>query len=432
MSTTTDHSTTGVRASSAVVNLDGMLVVVFILFNFYFIIWNYDLAFSLSTGLDSFAPVFLTHWTRILWIAFPVEFIIGLGLVGHLWRTRTRDLARLSEREEMRCVVVEVQWLLLYGFAFYCGASFFTEKDVVWRASTSGATFFTPSHIIQLAISYPIYVLFALGSFFYAKTRLPYFAKGFSLAFLVATIGPFMMIPSASASDWGHRFWYIEEALVAPFQWCSVFFAWMVLGIFGIVLQLLLNIQRLVGSDAEELLELLAKGQSSHCAPGRADSGELANQGSVRHFEEFIEMDAATFIGLLASITEIIGFLQQNREAIVVRNIVSTFNRRAATAGTLEQKLHARSEDIEAVASIAVNIADTSGEFLERIRNRCLKPYREKISSDANETDLDEFRQVTKKCICANIRMARDDNGGRFPSDEFRDLWEKFGCTNMN
>ncbi len=60
-------------------------------------------------------------------------------------------------------------------------------------------------------MSYPIYSIMGVGSFFYAKTCLPYFSKGYSLAFLILTIGPFMII----------RMWDLTSGVTRSGSWKS-------------------------------------------------------------------------------------------------------------------------------------------------------------------------------------------------------------------
>ena len=67
-------------------------------------------------------------------------------------------------------------------------------------------------------------------------------------------IGPFMIIPNVGLNEWGHTFWFMEELFVAPLHWGFVFFGWMALGVFGVVLQLLINVQRLIGKEGVALL----------------------------------------------------------------------------------------------------------------------------------------------------------------------------------
>ena len=46
-------------------------------------------------------------------------------------------------------------------------------------------------------------------------------------------------IRSVSFNEWGHTFWSMEEGFASPVHWGFVFFAWMTLGSFGVVLQIL-------------------------------------------------------------------------------------------------------------------------------------------------------------------------------------------------
>jgi methane/ammonia monooxygenase subunit C len=249
MSVTTETRVGAAAEVGAIVDLKGMWIGVAALNVFYLIVRIYEQIYGWRAGLDSFAPEFQTYWLSILWTEIPLELVSGLALAGYLWKTRTRDFAGLSAREHLRRYVVLLQWLTVYGVAIYWGASFFTEQDGTWHMTVIRDTDFTPSHIIEFYMSYPIYSIMAVGSFFYAKTRLPYFAKGYSLAFLVVAIGPFMIIPNVGLNEWGHTFWFMEELFVAPLHWGFVFFGWMALGVFGVVLQILLNVREIIGRD---------------------------------------------------------------------------------------------------------------------------------------------------------------------------------------
>jgi methane/ammonia monooxygenase subunit C len=236
-------------ADVVIVDLKPMWIAAAGLVTFYLFIRIYEQIYGWRAGLDSFAPEFQTYWLTMLWTEIPLELITGLGLAGYLWKTRTRDMAALSTREELRRWVCLAQWLVVYGIAIYFGASFFTEQDGTWHMTVIRDTDFTPSHIIEFYLSYPIYSIVGVGSFFYAKTRLPYFSKGYSLAFLILTIGPFMIIPNVGLNEWGHTFWFMEELFVAPLHWGFVFFGWMALAVFGVTAQILLNMKRLLGED---------------------------------------------------------------------------------------------------------------------------------------------------------------------------------------
>ena len=254
MSSTTDTAARAAAGTDAVVDLRGMWIGLVLLNTFYLIVRIYEQVFGWRAGLDSFAPEFQTYWMSILWTEIPLELVSGLALAGYLWKTRDRNIDAVTPREETRRIVVLVQWLVVYAAAIYWGASFFTEQDGTWHMTVIRDTDFTPSHIIEFYMSYPIYSVIAVGAFFYARTRIPYFAHGYSLAFLIVAIGPFMIIPNVGLNEWGHTFWFMEELFVAPLHWGFVFFGWMALGVFGVVLQILGRIHALVGKEGVALL----------------------------------------------------------------------------------------------------------------------------------------------------------------------------------
>ena len=254
MSSTTSAAAGAAAEVESVVDLRGMWIGLALLNTFYLIVRIYEQIYGWRAGLDSFAPEFQTYWMSILWTEIPLELVSGLGLAGYLWKTRDRNVDAVSPREEMRRLVVLVQWLVVYGIAIYWGASFFTEQDGTWHMTVIRDTDFTPSHIIEFYMSYPIYSILAVGCFFHAKTRIPYFSKGYSLAYLIVSIGPFMIIPNVGLNEWGHTFWFMEELFVAPLHWGFVFFGWMALGVFGVVLQILGRVHALVGKEGSALL----------------------------------------------------------------------------------------------------------------------------------------------------------------------------------
>ena len=182
------------------------------------------------------------------------EVARGNGTGGMRLRTRDRDLASLSAAAETRRLVYLVQWLLVFSLALFWGLSFFSEQTAVWHMTAVRDTDFTPSNIITFYIAYPLFAIIGLGAFFYAKTRLPTFAKGYSLAFVVLVVGVFMTIPNVGFNEWGHTFWAMDEGFAGPLHWGFVFFGWMSLATFGVVLLILGRLRELLGGDALEQL----------------------------------------------------------------------------------------------------------------------------------------------------------------------------------
>jgi methane/ammonia monooxygenase subunit C len=214
---------------------------------FYVGVRIYEQVFGFYAGLDSFAPEFTTYWMTILYIEEPVELISFLALVGWMWKTRDRDIASVQPREELRRMFYLMSWILVYGVAIYWGASYFTEQDGTWHMTVIRDTDFTPSHIIEFYMSYPMYIVIGVGGFMYARTRLPTFAlKGWSVAYVLLFVGPFMIFPNVGLNEWGHTFWFMEELFVAPLHWMFVFFGWFSLAVFGVSLQIIGRIGELI------------------------------------------------------------------------------------------------------------------------------------------------------------------------------------------
>ncbi len=212
----------------------------------------YEGVYGWSAGLDAFAPEFETYWMNFLYTEILVEVLVAAALWGYLWRTRPKDLSKLTPREELRNGFTLIVWLCCYAWAVYWGASYFTEQDGTWHQTIVRDTDFTPSHIVEFYGAYPVYIIIGFASYIYAHTRLPYFdysKRGLSLAFTLFVIGPFMIVPNVGLNEWGHTFWFMEELFVAPLHYGFVFFGWFTLGVLGVLLQSLACFANLIGKE---------------------------------------------------------------------------------------------------------------------------------------------------------------------------------------
>lgn len=230
----------------------GMWAAAAAFFIFYGIVRWYEGWAAWEYGLDSFAPEFQTYWMNLLYAELVIIAAATGGLLTYLWKTRDRNMDAVAPREELRRYCTLYMWWVIYGIGLYWGASFFTEQDGAWHQTVIRDTDFTPSHIIEFYMSYPIYVMVGLGSFAYAKTRIPYFAKGWSVSYLMLVIGPFMIFPNVGLNEWGHTFWFMEELFVAPLHWGFVFFAWFILAMFGVFLQVQSRMRELIGRELQQ------------------------------------------------------------------------------------------------------------------------------------------------------------------------------------
>ncbi|HEY8124210.1 MAG TPA: bacterial ammonia monooxygenase, subunit AmoC [Methylocystis sp.] len=241
MNQTTEKAVSAAQAgeTDTIVNYKPAYITMGVMLVFYVGIRIYEQYFGWKAGLDSFAPEFQTYWMNLMWTELPLEFVSFCAIGGYLWKTRDRNIDAVAPREEMRRILTLIGWLAVYAFSVYWGASYFTEQDGTWHQTVIRDTDFTPSHILEFYLSYPIYIICGWGAFMYAHTRIPQFAKRISLAFLMFFAGPFMIFPNIGLNEWGHTFWFMEELFTAPLHWGFVFFGWFALAVFGVARQVL-------------------------------------------------------------------------------------------------------------------------------------------------------------------------------------------------
>ncbi|HXW72709.1 MAG TPA: methane monooxygenase/ammonia monooxygenase subunit C [Methylocella sp.] len=226
-----------VSAERPLVDLKPALITAAVMCVFFVGLRGYEQAFGWPTGADAFSGAYQLYWMTVLYIAVAAELLVFLGLISYLWTTRDLDVANVEPREETRRTFCLLGWLLLYGIAFYWGASYFSEQDATWHQAAVRDTSFTPVSIARYFIAYPIYIIMGAGGFMYARTRLPVFAcHGWSTAYVLLFVGPLMLLPCAAFNAWGSAVWIMEELFVGPLHWGFVFFGWFALAIFGVAL----------------------------------------------------------------------------------------------------------------------------------------------------------------------------------------------------
>jgi methane/ammonia monooxygenase subunit C len=230
-------------------------VAFFIYVVFYAWVRWYEGVYGWAAGLDAFAPEFETYWMNFLYYEMVAEVAVAGLLWGYIWKSRDRNLSAITPREELRRNITHVIWVFAYANAIYWGASYFTEQDATWHQTVVRDTDFTPSHIIEFYLTYPIYIITGFAAFLYAKTRCPHWAEGLSLPYLVTVVGPFMILPNVGLNEWGHTFWFMEELFVAPLHYGFVIFGWFALGIFGVLLQIFDSFAKLLGKELCESIE---------------------------------------------------------------------------------------------------------------------------------------------------------------------------------
>ena len=201
---------------------------------------------SWSYGTEATSPEFQTYWMNLLYAQltfFSIAFVVSLTV---LWRTRDTRLNELSPRVELRRYSTYLGMLFVYAFTFVFAGSFFAEQDAAWHQVVMRDTSFTPSHIIEFYGAFPAFIVLGFATYMYAMTRLPLYAKGISYPLVIAVVGPMMVFPNVGYNEWGHAFWFMEEYFTAPLHWGFVIFGWSILGLGGILVQVMSRVSVLM------------------------------------------------------------------------------------------------------------------------------------------------------------------------------------------
>ena len=218
----------------------------------------YQQMFAWSAGMDSTNPVFDTYWMTLLYTELSVLAIAAAVVWSYLWFSRDRHLDKIEPKTELKRYFNLVSWILCYVFAVYFTASFFGEEDASWHQVVVRDTSFTPSHIILFYLTIPLYIILGIGSYLYAMTRLPQFAKAISVPFVIGVAGPFLILPNLGFNEWGHAFWLMEELFIAPLHWGFVVLGWSALALGGLLMQVSPNIiellKKIYGEEEAEQL----------------------------------------------------------------------------------------------------------------------------------------------------------------------------------
>ena len=219
----------------------------------------YQQAFAFKYGLDSTSPEFETYWMTLFKVEVPLIFGVGFAICAYLWLTRDRDLDSIKPEVELRRYFNLVGWLLVYIFAFVWIACFFGEGDATWHQTVVRDTALTPSHIVTFYACVPTYMMAGAGTLVYATTRIPAFAKAYSVPLLMVVIGPALILPNLGFNEWGHAFWFTEEVFSHPLHWGFPVLGWTGLALGGVLVQVMPRMAQLFKqlspvSDTETML----------------------------------------------------------------------------------------------------------------------------------------------------------------------------------
>ncbi len=101
---------------------------------------------------------------------------------------------------------------MLHLGVYYAG-SYTLEQDAAWHQVIIRDTSFTASHIVAFYGTFPLYITCGVSSYLYAQTRLPLYSQATSFPLVAAVVGPMFILPNVGLNEWGHAFWFVDEAV---------------------------------------------------------------------------------------------------------------------------------------------------------------------------------------------------------------------------
>ncbi len=202
--------------------------------------------FAFTVGLDYFEPEFAQYWMTLFWFQIAAVTLTLFAVVVYLWKTRELSPHKVTPEIELNRYFGFAAWLTAYTLVILIAGVLQGESDAAWHQVVIRDTDFTPTHIALFYLCIPGVVITGVGSFLYAKTRLPMHAKKHLLPLGVAIGGPILTMPNVGLNEWGHTFFYAEELFGAPIHWGFAALGFALLGLGGIVIHVVQRVNELI------------------------------------------------------------------------------------------------------------------------------------------------------------------------------------------
>ena len=206
--------------------------------------------YAFSVGLDYFEPEFAVYWMRLLYGQIALASVVLVGVVVYLWQTRDRAMKSITPEVELARYFKWITWLCAYTLVVFITGVLGAESDAAWHQVVIRDTDFTPTHIEIFYMCIPAIIITGVGSFLYARTRLPMHSKKVFIALAVAIGGPILIMPNVGFNEWGHTFFYAEEVFNAPIHWGFSGLGLALLGLGGVVTHLISRMKELIDQVA--------------------------------------------------------------------------------------------------------------------------------------------------------------------------------------
>lgn len=216
----------------------------------YFAYRVYMQKYAFSVGLDSFEPEFAVFWMRLLYAQIAVAVLTLIGVVVYLWQTRERSPDSVPPEVELSRYFKWITWLASYTLVVFITGAFGAESDAAWHQVVIRDTDFTPTHIGLFYLCIPALIITGVGSFLYARTRLPMHTNKAFVALVIAIGGPILIMPTVGYNEWAHTFFYAEEVFSAPVHWGFSILGLALLGLGGVIIHIVARMKELIDEVA--------------------------------------------------------------------------------------------------------------------------------------------------------------------------------------
>ena len=216
----------------------------------FFVYRLYLQKYAFSVGLDYFEPEFAVYWMRLLYGQIALASVTLVGVVFYLWQTRDRNLDAITPELELQRYFKWITWLASYTLVVFLTGVLGAESDAAWHQIVIRDTDFTPTHIEIFYMLIPAIIITGVGSFLYARTRLPMHSKKVFVSLAVAIGGPILIMPNVGFNEWGHTFFYAEEVFNAPIHWGFSGLGLALLGLGGVVTHIVSRMKELIDEVA--------------------------------------------------------------------------------------------------------------------------------------------------------------------------------------
>ena len=204
----------------------------------------YQQNYSFTVGLDYFEPEFQTYWMNLFYAQIILITLFGLVATAYAWFTRPAEIT-ITPHKELSYYMVLFSALAGAGVIAPVAVALFVEADAAWHQVTIRDTDFTPTHILLFYGLIPAGLAGGVAGFVWLHTRMPDFRNRISFNMALAISGFLLIMPNLGFNEWGHTFFYAEELFAAPIHWGFVTLGWASFAIGGLIVQMLLRVQKL-------------------------------------------------------------------------------------------------------------------------------------------------------------------------------------------